>query len=61
MSTRTACGAGLIFRRVALVRDMGYRIGTVMKSYTQFEQKAALDHYQSSVNSVRDDDMMGGA
>jgi len=46
---------------VALVRDMGYRIGTVMKSYTQFEQKAALDHYQSSVKSVRDDDMMGGA
>jgi integrase len=40
---------------------LGDRIGTVMKSYTQFEQKAALDHYQSSVNSVRGDDMMGSA
>jgi len=40
---------------------LGDRIGTVMKSYTQFEQKAALDHYQSSVNSVRGADMMGSA
>jgi len=32
---------------------LGDRIGTVMKSYAQFEQKNALDHYQSSVNRVR--------
>jgi hypothetical protein len=33
---------------------LGDRIGTVMKSYAQFEQKNALDHYQASVNEVRD-------
>ena len=32
---------------------LGDRIGTVMKSYAQFEQKNALDHYQSSVNRIR--------
>ena len=32
---------------------LGDRIGTVMKSYAQFEQKNALDHYQASVNRVR--------
>jgi len=33
---------------------LGDHIGTVMKSYAQFEQKNALDHYQASVNEVRD-------
>jgi integrase len=32
---------------------LGDRIATVMKSYAQFEQKNALDHYQASVNHVR--------
>jgi hypothetical protein len=32
---------------------LGDKIGTVIKSYAQFEQKNALDHYQSSVNQVR--------
>ena len=32
---------------------LGDKIGTVIKSYSQFEQKNALDHYQSSVNQVR--------
>jgi hypothetical protein len=28
-------------------------MATVMKAYSQFEQKSALDTYQSSVNAVR--------
>jgi hypothetical protein len=32
---------------------LGDRIETVMKAYSQFEQKSALDTYQSSVNMVR--------
>ena len=32
---------------------LGDRMETVMKAYSQFEQKAALDHYQTSVNTVR--------
>ncbi len=32
---------------------LGDRMETVMKSYLQFEQKASLDTYQSSVNAVR--------
>jgi hypothetical protein len=32
---------------------LGDRITTVMKAYSQFEQKSALDTYQSSVNAVR--------
>jgi len=33
---------------------LGDRMETVMKSYLQFEQKASLDTYQSSVNSFRE-------
>jgi integrase len=32
---------------------LGDRMETVMKAYSQFEQQAALDHYQTSVNTVR--------
>jgi hypothetical protein len=32
---------------------LGDTIGTVARSYTQFEQKSALDHYQKSVRLVR--------
>ncbi|MBT6473127.1 MAG: hypothetical protein HOK70_02330, partial [Rhodospirillaceae bacterium] len=32
---------------------LGDRVETVLKSYSQFEQQAALDHYQTSVNTVR--------
>ena len=32
---------------------LGDRMATVMKAYSQFEQKSALDTYQSSVNAVR--------
>ena len=35
---------------------LGDKIGTVMRAYTQFEQKSALDHYQRSVRRVRNDD-----
>jgi len=33
---------------------LGDRIETILKSYAQFEQKSALETYQSSVNTVRD-------
>ena len=35
---------------------LGDKISTVMRAYTQFEQKSALDHYQKSVRLVRNDD-----
>jgi integrase len=38
---------------VTISHVLGDKIGTVMKSYAQFEQKNALGHYQSSVNHVR--------
>ena len=38
---------------VTISHVLGDRIATVMKSYAQFEQKNALDHYQASVNHVR--------
>jgi hypothetical protein len=40
---------------------LGDKITTVMRSYTQFEQKSALDHYQSSVRKVRNDNDDGGS
>jgi integrase len=35
---------------------LGDKITTVMRAYTQFEQKSALDHYQRSVTLVRNND-----
>lgn len=32
---------------------LGDRIGTVMRSYSQFEQKSALEHYQASIRKFR--------
>jgi hypothetical protein len=40
---------------------LGDKITTVMRAYTQFEQKSALDHYQSSVRTVRNDNDGGGS
>jgi integrase len=35
---------------------LGDKISTVMRAYTQFEQKSALDYYQNSVRKVRAND-----
>ena len=40
---------------------LGDKISTVMRAYTQFEQKSALDHYQKSVRKVRNDNDDGGS
>jgi len=40
---------------------LGDKITTVMRAYTQFEQKSALDHYQNSVRKVRNDNDDGGS
>ena len=40
---------------------LGDKINTVMRSYSQFEQKSALDHYQKSVRKVRNDNDDGGS
>jgi integrase len=40
---------------------LGDRMETVMKAYSQFEQKAALEFYQFSVNNVRTDHLQRGA
>ena len=40
---------------------LGDKISTVMRSYSQFEQKSALNHFQESVRKVRNDNDDGGS